>query len=427
MRSTSLFLFLMALLALCGCSNFFEPVESTGAPTEYEFNYWLLQHTYLFEEELTKLDPNGDSTQLLYDALDDRYTRYAPPSKSTSTSISINTSLKEGDVGMEYKLALGNAHPLITYRVYPNGPAGKAHIPRYANIVSINGIELTGEEAYNTYRSVLDTCSEVELVIYKNEIQKTYKLTKETVYAPTIFLDTLYGTTFITISEFKLNTADLENGTLGELKSYLDSTQNETKPRVINVLNNPGGHVSQCVGAADQFVSEGMLSAYSWRTFTPDGGYANPSQAIYAVKGDAGEKGKFAILANGGSASCAEIFTAAVSQLSDTPIIGSTTYGKGIGQTNYKTVDNGLAIITNLLFKTPNGTVYHKKGLKPNYPCDSEDFYKCAINALQTHFGSGALSKKGKPAYDESQLVNIEEPKGLGGAIVQQEDLAISK
>lgn len=411
---------LPALIFFAACSDFLQPVESTPTPTEFEYNYWLLQRTYLFEDELPNLDPEGDSVQTLYEALKDPYTRYVPPSKSEAVSISINTSIVEGDVGMEYMLLANSLYPIFTYRVYPDGPAGRAGIPRYGNIRSVNGVELTGDDAFATYNAILDTSAQVELVIYRDSTETTYNITKETVYAPTVFVDTLNSVIFVTITEFKLNTADKDSGTVGELKAYLDSTQNEKSTRVINISKNPGGHVSQCVRAADMFVSQGTLSTREWRTFAPDGKNAYKKLSMEAVKGDPGEKGKFVILASGGSASCAEIFAASVSELTDTPILGKTTFGKGIGQTNWKTIAGGLAIITNLEFKTPKGNSYHKKGIVPDYECDG-DMVLCVSDFVKSK--SGALAKPGKTPEDLSPFSIIERNPNVGGAILQQNEL----
>ena len=113
-------------LFLAGCSDFLEPVKSTPEPTEYSYNYWLLQRTYLYEDELPQLDENGDSVSELYSKLSDRFTRYVPPSKSEETSIHINTSIVPGDVGMEYNVFPETEHPLTISRVYAESPAGRA-------------------------------------------------------------------------------------------------------------------------------------------------------------------------------------------------------------------------------------------------------------------------------------------------------------
>ena len=140
---------------LTACSDFFEPVDSTPAPTEYTYNYWLLQRTYLFEDELPLLDEQGDSVSELYNKLSDPFTRYVPPAKSEATKNQINTSIVPGDVGMEYSAFLQSEHPLVIYRVYTESPAGRAGIPRYGNILNVNGVEIVGERAKAIYDSVL--------------------------------------------------------------------------------------------------------------------------------------------------------------------------------------------------------------------------------------------------------------------------------
>ena len=119
---------LFSLVLFIACGDFMEPVESTPEPTAYEFNYWLLNQTYLYEEELKDLPEKGDSIPLLYESLSDRYTRYYPPSKSEAAENQMNTSIVEGDLGMEYLVIYteGDDHPypILISRVYADSPAG---------------------------------------------------------------------------------------------------------------------------------------------------------------------------------------------------------------------------------------------------------------------------------------------------------------
>lgn len=407
---------IILLLGLCGCSDLMHPVDSTPTPTEYEFNYWLLQKTYLYENELEGLPSSGDSVQTLYRALSDPFTRYIPPSKSESASISLETSIVQGDVGMEYYLGQ-TEHPLYIYRVYPKGPAGRAGIPRHGNILSINEIELIGSNAYSTYDSVLSHSKDIRLIVSHEGDTLSFELTKEDVYAPTVFIDTLYGTEFIKIKEFKPVTADKQRGTYGELKDLLDTLKDRKLPRVIDLRGNPGGHVSQCIAMADLFIKEGRISTRCWRSLQPDGSSVRKSLTVSAVSGDPGEDLPFVLLLNKGSASCAEIFAAAISESSDIPVAGSVSYGKGIGQSTWKTKDNGLAIITNLDFLTPKGNSYHKKGIVPQYMCDSTVPATCAIDAIQKHFGEKLSSRRSILNADEPQVI-FRNQHSTGGALI---------
>ena len=371
---------LVCTFLLAACSDFIHPVNSTPEPTEYSFNYWLLQSLYLYEDELPDLPKDGDSVQLLYNPLTDPYTYYTPPGKeSEDKSTKTNTSkIIGGDVGMRYYNITGIEYPIYIARVYPKSPAGRAGIPRYGNILSVNGIELKGEHAKATYDSTLTFNKNIDLLIAYKGDTTLYKLQKEEVFAPTIFVDTLFenaskgypGIVFIRIEGFKPETADPDSGTYGELKDYLISTKKDKRVRVLDLRNNPGGHVFQSTRMADLFVSKGTLSTKKMRSLTADGGSVNSISTTVAKAGDIGESGKYIILANRASASASEIFIAAVTELTDIPMVGTRTFGKGIGQSQIWTYERGLATITSLEFKTPKGTSYHGKGISPKYECE---------------------------------------------------------
>jgi C-terminal peptidase prc len=276
--------------------------------------------------------------------------------------------------------------------VYPNGPAGRAGIKRYGNILDANGVDIVGENALGVYDSVLTYSKEITLTVAYATDTVSYNLTKEDVYAPTVFIDTLNGIPVITITHFKLNTADQKNGSYGELKAYLDSTQNTTEPRLIDLRNNPGGQVSHCTSMADLFIESGIISTRTTRDLSLEGKTLYRKKSEKAKSGDSGEKGKFVLLVNKGSASCSEIFAAALQEGANIPVAGVTTYGKGIGQSTWKTMDGGLAIITNWEFLTPKGNSYHKKGIIPDYPCESATL-TCGIEAIQNYYGNKAFTK----------------------------------
>ena len=417
---------LCTLVLLTGCSDFIHPVKSTPEPTEYSFNYWLLQKVYLYEDELPNLPEEGDSVQILYRTLKDRFTYYTPPAQSEEKATQTNTSLViGGDVGMRYYNITNVEYPIFISRVYPKSPAGKAHVPRYGNILNVNGIELKGGNAKATYDSVMTYNKNINiLVTYKGDTT-LFKLQKEEVYAPTVFVDTSFndsakgypGIIFITIEGFKPTTADQDSGSYGELKAYLDSTKADKRVRVLDLRGNPGGHVNQCLAMADLFVSEGTLSTRHMRLLGPDGDTQKYTLTVKAKSGDAGENGKYIIIGNQGSASCAEIFIAAVTETTDIPFIGRTTYGKGVGQTNYDTYAGGIATITDLEFLTPKGNSYHGKGIVPKYICENIISDNCAAQYANKLYGVKIPKQDEALAKHASELTENTVEGFEGGAI----------
>lgn len=403
------------LLASCFLEN---PVKETDSPDEFSYNVWLLSKIYLYSEELPEAErASGGDVAVLYDTLSDPYTRYVAPAKSGEAEQQMTTSIIPGGIGVELVYSSGAAQPLYIYRVYPGAPAGRAGVPRYGHLLSINGTDLSGDSAYAKYTSVLQTNSSVTLRVEKGGDTADYALVKETIYAPTVFIDTFYTVPFISIREFTLTTADKAEGTLGELRAALAATS-DAPVRVIDIRNNPGGYVNECIASADLFVKSGTIITRFLKYFNADGNSAIKRTDFTASPGGIAETGKFVLLANGNSASCAEIFTAALKENAGIPFAGDTTFGKGIGQGTWKTSAGGLAVITQMQFRSPLGNNYHKTGIAPDIACGTESAITCAAREALTLAGK-TLSKSGtaqNPAVAADST--IPERKTGGGAFI---------
>lgn len=363
---------------------FDNPVSEVPEPSEFEYNYWLLSHWYLNAEELHDADFYNGEVSILYNSLSDPYTRYIPPSISQEVEQEINSSVVAGDIGIEMLLNTKSEFPLFIYRVYPSSPASKAGIERYSTIISINDVSLNVENAYATYQKEFSTHKIINLVVLKDDALYTFSLSKETVYAPTVFLDTMNGIPFISIESFKPNTNDQVDGSLGEMRAILEETK-AAPLRILDLRNNLGGHIQQCIDMADLFVASGVLSSRSFKKILADGMTDNFKTVSFAVPGDVGEKGEFLLFVNRNTASCAEIFTAAVAENRNFLVVGEKTYGKGVGQNTWKTKDKGLAIITSMVFETPNGFFYNGYGIQPDVLCENAS-YNCLLDFIQKNY-----------------------------------------
>ena len=390
------------------------PVSEVPVPSEFDYNYWLLSHWYLHNEEIKDSSFYEGKVENLYKNLSDPYTQYIPPIKSEEIEGQINTSIVAGDIGVELLLNTQNEYPLFIYRVYPSSPASNAEIERYSTIISINGIDLKGNEAYTTYQKELSSHKNILLTVKKNNVLDTFSLKKENVLIPTIFLDTINSVLFISIETFKPYTWDQVNGSLGEMRSILEKTK-EAPLRILDLRNNLGGHLNQCTGMADLFVSEGILSTRTYKQVNANGETTLFTSTDTATSGDPGEQGDFLLFVNHNTASCGEIFTAAVAENRSFTIIGEKTYGKGVGQNTWKTKDNGLAIITNMFFKTPNGLIYNKQGIQPDVVCDQVS-YNCIFDYINTNALLKAKTKN-SVYYDSFLRASSSSSFSFGGAI----------
>jgi C-terminal peptidase prc len=415
LKSKSLWFFALFLSA-CFLEN---PVKETPALDERGYNEWILSRLYLYPEDLPQAF-TADSIQALYAALSDPYTRYIPPAKAPDAEQGMNTSIIPGDIGVEIYLNAEAKYPLFLYRIYPDAPAGRAGVPRYSRLVSVNGTELSGDDAYNAYLKVMKANKEITLTVENEEGTQTFSLVKETVYAPTVFVDTLPQAVIITIREFTLTTSDHEKGTLGEFQKILEEADPNVL-KVIDIRNNPGGHISQCVNAADLLVERGILSIRFTNQMTPDGKKQIKKTVVNASAGGIGENGNFVLAINRYTASCGEIFATAIAENTSIPLIGETTYGKGIGQSVWKTPAGGDAVITGTQFLTPNGVNYHQQGIPPDIFCENASL-NCILNAAGTPAGA-LLTKK---EYVSLRDILMPPRRILYGALEEGENECVS-
>jgi C-terminal processing protease CtpA/Prc len=89
-----------------------------------------------------------------------------------------------------------------------------------------------------------------------------------------------------------------------------------------------------------------------------------------ATKDGIGRNRYYVLMSSDSSASCAEDVLSAVSVNKKTPIVGVTSYGKGIGQgvfTGKEYGIRGLALITAMQGFDKNGESYHDVGIVPDY------------------------------------------------------------
>lgn len=153
------------------------------------------------------------------------------------------------------------------------------------------------------------------------------------------------------------------------LKENLDDMKS-CKSLVIDLRDNPGGILKQADKAAELFLPEGsVIAQYNYR-----------SRALSSVSCSKNtsplEYDSIYILQNENTASAAEVFINALrDNLDNVTVIGSTSYGKGIGQTEMKLL-NGYGIkATTLDILTPNGSSINHSGIKPDVETDNADKY----------------------------------------------------
>lgn len=146
------------------------------------------------------------------------------------------------------------------------------------------------------------------------------------------------------------------------------------KGLILDLRGNHGGFLQEALSIANLFLDEGIM------TYTLS--EKNEPQYYTANAGDILNGKPIVILADGLSASAAEVLTGALYDQNRAVFIGTKTYGKGTVQ-DVKKMDSDRAIsVTISYFYTPSGLKIDKTGITPQIcigtqeDCSPEDRFK---------------------------------------------------
>jgi carboxyl-terminal processing protease len=116
---------------------------------------------------------------------------------------------------------------------------------------------------------------------------------------------------------------------------------------ILDLRNNGGGLLSQAVGMADMFLDKNeIVVSHHGRT--------SPERQYYAVRGNQGFDIPLVILVNSGTASASEIVSGAVQDHDRGLIVGETSFGKGLVQTQFPLSEETALLLTTARYYTPS-------------------------------------------------------------------------
>jgi len=232
-------------------------------------------------------------------------------------------------------------------------PGEQAGIKSGDLIVKIDGQltkDLALDEAVNKIRGPEGSSVVLSIKRGSEEVQD-YTLVRSNIQIKTVsgkMLPDNIG--YIRISMFNENTGS------DFAKKYQELESQGMKAVILDMRDNPGGLLEECVKVANKFVPKGPIVS----VVTRDGSREMHSSTLEAVKYPV------AVLVNGGSASASEIVAGAIQDTQAGTLIGTKTYGKGSVQTLMR-LDSGTAIkLTIAKYLTPNDRSINGIGIEPD-------------------------------------------------------------
>lgn len=242
-------------------------------------------------------------------------------------------------------------------------PADKAGLIAKDLIIGVNGETVNADkmdEAIATIKG--DPGTPVTLTIYRpaNKEKFDVDITREWIdvkVAKSKMIDDKIG-------YLRLTMFDEQSAT--EFRKHMDELiKNGAKGVIIDLRQNPGGYLSQCVDIADSLLGKDLIVYTKSRNGDDEEFYSDASK--YDVQ--------LVVLVDGGSASASEILTGALKDHKSATIVGTKTFGKGIVQiVKPYNEDTGFKLTTSEYF-TPNGVNIHGIGIEPDITVELDEKY----------------------------------------------------
>lgn len=167
-----------------------------------------------------------------------------------------------------------------------------------------------------------------------------------------------------TTGYLRITTFDQQSAS--EFEKHLIALMNSgAKGVVLDLRQNPGGYLNQCVEIADMLLGKSLIVYTEGRNGDDEKYYSDDQK--YDVK--------LVVLVDQGSASASEIVTGALKDHNVAKIVGTQTFGKGIVQVVKPFIENTGFKLTTSQYFTPNGINIHGVGIEPDVLVEMNESY----------------------------------------------------
>lgn len=235
---------------------------------------------------------------------------------------------------------------------FMNSPAAKAGIRPGDIILAVDGKNCTGlttTQVADRLKGAKGTAVHIALGREGWDKPIDVAVVRDEIPRPGVeFSETLKpGIGYVRVSTFNETT----DSDLADALKQLDYSKLDGL--VIDLRNNGGGLLNQAVGMADMFLDKNEL-VVSHR------GRSSPERRYYAVRGNQGIEVPLVVLVNGQSASASEIVSGAIQDHDRGLIVGETSFGKGLVQTQFPLSEDTALLLTTARYYTPSGRLIQR-------------------------------------------------------------------
>ena len=318
----------------------------------------LMDEYYLYSDDVTEQDIEDGLCTGFIGSLGDPYSVYYDKEGTKSFQ-----EASSGEyVGIGAVMSQNLKTNLITIsQVYENSPAMEAGIKDGDILYKVDGEEILDQAVSDVVNKIRgEAHTKVEITVLRGEDREeiTVEATRDTVQVETVVSDMMDDDIgYIRITEFDEVTYEQFE------EKYNKLNEEGMEGLVVDLRSNPGGSLLTVTQILDLLLPEGKI------VYTQD---KHGNQEVINSDAENQFEKPIAVLVNEHSASASEIFAGAIQDYEMGPIVGTTTFGKGIVQRVFSLKDDTTVTLTIAEYFTPNGRNIHKKGIVPDVEVEFE-------------------------------------------------------
>ncbi|MFC1996613.1 S41 family peptidase [Chloroflexota bacterium] len=335
------------------------PPESSEAQDELLvplWEAWDIANEYYVDQPVDQELLMRGAIQGMLDAIGDPYTNYMDPESVEMFSVRYDGDEEYEGIGAWVDISKDY---LTIISPFPESPADKAGLRPGDQIIAIDGEDMSGVDGELVRQQVLGPAgTTITVTILRPGFEPfDVDITRDSVVVPStenyMMEDDI---AYVRLILFGDTTSD-------ELKEALKNLLAENpKGLILDLRYNGGGYLHSAVEVTSEFIEEGEVVVYEE--------YSDGSRETNkTLKGGLALEIPMVVLVNEGSASASEIVAGALQDYDRAPLVGSTTFGKGLVQTMIPlSNDQGQVRVTIARWLTPLERQIHEIGLEPDYP-----------------------------------------------------------
>ncbi len=314
----------------------------------------LVEQHYVDRTALNPTQLTYGAIRGLVDALGDTgHSDFLTPQEASALSSDLSGQYQ----GIGVEISIKAAGPAIV-AVFEGSPAQKAGLRAGDLILEVNGQDVTAA-SFDTLASKLrgPAGSTVHVTVLDPGATSSREVTvtREPIVVPNVTWAMLPGSHVadVRLEQFAQNAA-------AQLASALKAARGAGATGIVlDLRGDPGGYVSEAVGAASQFLAAGKVvfvqrdaSGKETTSKAESGGLATTLPVV--------------VLVDDGTASAAEILAGALQDNGRATVVGVTTFGTGTVLEDFKLSDGSEVRIGVAEWLTPDGHEIWHKGIQPN-------------------------------------------------------------